>query len=280
MSDQQRDAFAEPGAVLRRAPFSDNPEVGARGQRTQARILDAALQVFGEGGYHSGSVDQIAKLAGCSRVSFYQYFSSKEDVFQHLTGQVARQLSVSAEALSPLTPDQAGWDAIREWVARHGEIYGRYESVFHAFQAASESDAAVATGSARWREGLLAKVRARLQTSTLPPRQLDPVLGLLLSGLTRAQDVTHILRSAAPDAYDDDRVNDALADVIHRSLFGLDEAVNVHPPAPTRPRVLRFDPQVRAAFADAVSPPELTEAGQRTYAALLASGREVFLQRG
>jgi AcrR family transcriptional regulator len=37
---------------MRRAPFSDNPQVGARGQRTQQRILDAALRVFGEEGYH------------------------------------------------------------------------------------------------------------------------------------------------------------------------------------------------------------------------------------
>ena len=47
------DTSAErPAEVLRRAPFSDNPNVGARGQRTQQRILDAALQVFGEVGYH------------------------------------------------------------------------------------------------------------------------------------------------------------------------------------------------------------------------------------
>jgi hypothetical protein len=39
-------------SVMRRAPFSDNPQVGARGQRTQQRILDAALRVFGEEGYH------------------------------------------------------------------------------------------------------------------------------------------------------------------------------------------------------------------------------------
>src|SRR5919202_933025 len=78
--------------VMRRAPFSDNPRVGARGQRTQQRILDAALRVFGEEGYHQCSIDRVAKHAGCSRVSFYQYFSSKEDVFRHLAGQVARQL--------------------------------------------------------------------------------------------------------------------------------------------------------------------------------------------
>ena len=82
----------EPGPVVRRAPFSDNPTVGARGQRTQQRIVDAALQTFGEKGYHQCSIDRITRLAGCSRVGFYQYFSGKEDLFRHLSGQVARQL--------------------------------------------------------------------------------------------------------------------------------------------------------------------------------------------
>src|SRR5260221_4541057 len=93
----QPDGGPEP--VVRRAPFSDNPQVGARGQRTQQRILEAALQLFGEEGYHRCSIDRITERAGCSRASFYQYFSGKEAVFQQLTGQVARQLSASTEAL-------------------------------------------------------------------------------------------------------------------------------------------------------------------------------------
>src|SRR5271169_6126037 len=98
--------------VERRAPFSDNPRVGARGQQTQQRILDAALRVFAEVGYHRASVDRIAKLGGCSRVSFYQYFASKEDVYRHLAGQLARQVTASVETMDPLTPDATGWAAM------------------------------------------------------------------------------------------------------------------------------------------------------------------------
>ena len=36
-----------------------------------------------------------------------------------------------------------------------------------------------------------------------------------------------VLRSVAPDAYPSDRVGDGLADVVHRTLFGL-QSVNVH----------------------------------------------------
>src|SRR5215218_6398850 len=178
-------AEGSPGTVLRRAPFSDNPAVGARGQRTQQRIVDAALQVFGEAGYHRCSIDRIAKVAGCSRVSFYQYFSSKEDVFRHLAGQVARQVNAATEALGPITPDAEGWATLRTWVARHSEIYERYEPVYQAYPAAAESDEAIAGGSVRAGAHAVALLRSRLATTTLPARQLDPLIHLLLECLTR-----------------------------------------------------------------------------------------------
>ena len=271
---------SDPGIVLRRAPFSDKPQVGARGQRTQQRILDAALKVFGDEGYHQTSIERITTQAGCSRASFYQYFSGKEDVFQQLTGQVARQLNASTEALGPLTPDAEGWAAIHAWVMRHADIHRRYEPVFHAFQAASEIDEDVAIGSARWTDRTLARIRARLTTTTVPARQLDQVILVLMRCLTRTHDMASILRSAEPGEYGEDRVADALTDVIHRSLFGLDDAVNVHPRPSDPPVALRFDPVLREAFGRSEPTAELTAAGQQTLASLLDAGREVFVRRG
>ena len=118
MSDNGEGRPAGVVAVVRRAPFSDNPRVGARGRQTRQRILDAALRAFGEQGYHGTSIDRITKLARCSRVSFYQYFAGKEDVFRELAGQVARQVSASTEALDSLTPDLEGWAVLRAWELR------------------------------------------------------------------------------------------------------------------------------------------------------------------
>ncbi len=270
----------QPGPVVRRAPFSDNPNVGARGQRTQQRILDAALQVFGEVGYHRCSIDRITKVAGCSRVSFYQYFSSKEDVFRVLAAQVARQMSASTEALGPVTPDLDGWATLRSWVARHSEIYERYEPVYQAFQAAAESDEAVAGGSVRAGAQSVALVRARLATTTLPPRQLDPLIQLLLECMTRTHDMAAILRSAAPEAYPTERVDDALADIVHRTLFGLRADINVHPPAARRPPQLDFGPVMLEVLQRDDEPSELTAAGRRTLDALLTAGSDVLVRRG
>jgi len=117
-------------APARRAPFSDNPTIGARGLRTQKHILDAAVRAFDESGYDRATVDRIAQLVGCSRVTVYQYFSGKDDIFRHLAGHVARQLVASMEALDPVTPDEHGLVALREWVSRYESIYDRYEPVF------------------------------------------------------------------------------------------------------------------------------------------------------
>ncbi len=269
-----------PGSVVRRAPFSGNPQVGARGQRTQQRILDAALRVFGEEGYHQCGIDRITRIAGLSRASFYQYFSSKEDVFRHLAGQVARQLNASIEALGPLTADTAGWAATRAWIARYADIYERYEPVFQVFQAAAESDEAVAGGSARTGERHVAALRSRLVTTTLPSRQLDPVITLLLETLPRALADAEILRVAAPSAYPKDAVEHALADVVHRTLFGLRAGVNVHTRPGPPPPALDFGPVTRDALARDDAPPGLNAAGRRTLKALLAGGRDVFVARG
>jgi AcrR family transcriptional regulator len=277
----------DPTAVLRRAPFSDNPRVGTRGQRAHQRILEAALQVFGEEGYPQCGVIRITEVAGCSRAAFYQYFSSKEDVFRHLAGQVARELVASAEALGPVTADAAGWRSLRAWVARHGEIYDRYEPVFEAHEAAAESDEAVASGSARIADRTVAGVRAKLTTSLLPKRQLDEAIAILLECMTRTRGVAGIVAPAlaqvpgGTSAYPRSRVDDAITDIVHRTLVGeLDPVVNVHAPAKRRPPRLPMGPVMLEGLQADDGPDDLSPTGARTLAALLAAGHEVLVARG
>jgi AcrR family transcriptional regulator len=274
MPDDERDETADGAVAVRRAPFSDNPRVGARGQRTQQRILDAALRAFGEDGYHACSIDKITKLARCSRVSFYQYFGSKEDVFRQLAGQVARQVSASTEALDPLTADRAGWAALAGWIDRYAEIHARYEPVFHSL----ETDEVLGDLARRTGAESIARIHARLATTTLPPRQLDPVIRLLLECCNHTLDVVGILRSLAPDAYPAERVELALTDVFHRTLFGLREDVNVHGPGGPPPPSLPFGPGMMETLRQAGDDGD--DSGNRAYQAILASGRDVFVASG
>lgn len=261
-------------AVVRRAPFSDSPRVGARGLRTQQRILDAALRAFGEEGYHGCSVERITKLARCSRVSFYQYFANKEDVFGQLAAQVARQVSASTETLDPLTDDADGWSALRAWVARYAAIHARYEPVFRAY----ETDEALAAVAGHTGEETVTRVRVRLATTTLPPRQVDPVIRLLLECLNHTLDAGGMLRSVAPDSFPSDRIEIALTDVVHRTLFGVHEGVNVHDPGGPTPPALRLGREMLDLLRQRDEDGDTS--GSRVLDALLASGREVFCARG
>ena len=51
-------------------------------------ILDAALHVFAEEGYHSASISKVSKKAGVSKGLMYNYFESKEDLLHQLLGDI------------------------------------------------------------------------------------------------------------------------------------------------------------------------------------------------
>ena len=230
---------------LRRAPFSDNPRVGARGQRTRQRILDAALQLFGDEGFHQCSIARISEQASCSRVSFYQYFSGKEDVFSSLAGQVARQISASTEAIDPLTPEAGGLGG----PPRLGRPVRGHPRALRADLPGAPGGVrggrrADTPAAARLRDQSVARIRSKLSTSDLPARQLDPLLALLLACLARTLDDAATLRAVAPEDYSRERVEVAFTDVMHRSLFGR-SAVNVHAGSPLVRRASSSGPVVR-----------------------------------
>jgi AcrR family transcriptional regulator len=47
-------------------------------------ILDAALKVFAEKGFHETRLDDIAATAGFSKASLYNYYEDKESIFLHI----------------------------------------------------------------------------------------------------------------------------------------------------------------------------------------------------
>ncbi len=55
-------------------------------------ILDAALHIFAEQGYHSASVSKIALAANISKGLIYNYFKSKEEMLFTIVHEIADQL--------------------------------------------------------------------------------------------------------------------------------------------------------------------------------------------
>src|SRR3990170_6946284 len=69
-------------------------------------ILDAALAAFSESGYHSSSIDDIAREAGVSKALIYEHFASKQELYADLIARNARELTQRiATALSGVELD-------------------------------------------------------------------------------------------------------------------------------------------------------------------------------
>lgn len=58
-------------------------------QETRERILEAAVSVFANKGYHETKVDDIVAKSNTSKGSFYFYFPSKQDIFLALVDTFA-----------------------------------------------------------------------------------------------------------------------------------------------------------------------------------------------
>ena len=80
-----------------------NPD---RVRERRAALVQAAVDVFAEKGYHASRVSDVAKRAGLSQGSVYNYVSSKEDLLymvteDHLRGYERIVLAALTEAITP-----------------------------------------------------------------------------------------------------------------------------------------------------------------------------------
>lgn len=67
-------------------------------QSTKEKILDAALDVFSEKGFHLATVDEIAECAGVGKGTLYRYFANKETLFHELVRLRLEELERNANA--------------------------------------------------------------------------------------------------------------------------------------------------------------------------------------
>jgi AcrR family transcriptional regulator len=65
------------------------PRKRLSGEERRAAILESALAVFAERGYHASSIDDIAREGGISKALIYEHFSSKQQLYAELIQQHA-----------------------------------------------------------------------------------------------------------------------------------------------------------------------------------------------
>src|ERR1700684_3816321 len=61
----------------------------ARGDETRLRIIDAAIELFGERGFAAASTRDLAARAGVNAPALQYYFENKEGVYRACAEQIA-----------------------------------------------------------------------------------------------------------------------------------------------------------------------------------------------
>jgi AcrR family transcriptional regulator len=100
----------------------------ARGERTLAKIMQAALKEFGERGFSDASIVGITQRAKVALGTFYTYFNSKEEVFQALVRDMSAQVRDHVApalrgATDGLDGERRALAAFLRFAAEHKEVY-------------------------------------------------------------------------------------------------------------------------------------------------------------
>ncbi|MBB2773197.1 UNVERIFIED_ORG: AcrR family transcriptional regulator [Mycolicibacterium obuense] len=160
-------------SIVRRASYGpSSPAVGARGATTRSRITEVSLELFGRLGYFDTSVDAIAKAAGVSRATLYQYFQGKDEIFLELLNECGSALFRVARRIGPLGPDEVGFDNLNWWLGEWSWVFEKYSTMFVQWTAIASSDTKVRPQITRFVRSYNHRVAERLAASGL--QGLDP----------------------------------------------------------------------------------------------------------
>lgn len=157
---------------------SDGRVPGVRGRQTRRALLDSTSRLLRETSYRDLTVVQIAKDAGASAATFYQYFPDVEQAILYLAEEVVEDVTRLTEPLSPESWDpDAPLEASEELTRRFLEFWKEHEALLKVV------NLAIVEGDRRFR-----RVRNRL---------LEPVARELRARLGETRDDPWVAADAA-----------------------------------------------------------------------------------
>jgi AcrR family transcriptional regulator len=118
--------FPTPETAEPATPSEVTPNTSLKSRKQQfvrEAIFDAAIGVFFERGFDNTTVDDVARVAGVSRASFFRYFASKDDL---LAQNVMKYGAALVEAIKTSPASYSLYRMMRETVVKIAQ-----ESVNH-----------------------------------------------------------------------------------------------------------------------------------------------------
>jgi len=108
-----------PGLLERLLAEQDGEDSGRLQAKpsTKERILDAALEIFSQKGFHSATTEEIADRAGVGKGTLYRHFETKEKLFEELVRLRLDELEREAGALID------GHDDVLTMISKYIQVY-------------------------------------------------------------------------------------------------------------------------------------------------------------
>ncbi|MDT7550063.1 MAG: hypothetical protein QOE84_2457, partial [Actinomycetota bacterium] len=203
------------GAARRASYGPSSPVVGERGSRTRQLLLDAALGQFAQRGFHATVVDDIARAAGVSRATLYQYFDSREQIVTELLEECGAALMRVVRRIGPLSPTASGFDNLHWWLGEWSYVYDKYATMFVEWAHIDSPQTPLRPLIRRFVEGYTAQLSERVQQSGVTGLDADEVSIALVTVIERFNYYRHTQDTGLSDA----AMLDTLAVCVQLLLF-------------------------------------------------------------
>jgi AcrR family transcriptional regulator len=112
-------------------------------RHTRARLEAATVQMLRRHGFRAMTVEQIARAAGTTRTTFYEYFKSKGDLIHFLQEAFIEpeMVAISVKLDEIANPN---WQSLRHWITEYSRTWNRIHLFLEAYSDALLTDPAVA----------------------------------------------------------------------------------------------------------------------------------------
>jgi AcrR family transcriptional regulator len=120
------------------ATTTDGRVPGQRGLATRQRLLEATVELLTATPWRSVKVIDIARRAGTSPATFYQYFENVEQAIGVLAGEMVAEAAELAELVGGDWSEAASWDTAQAVTAGFLEYWEANRAVFRVVDLATE----------------------------------------------------------------------------------------------------------------------------------------------
>lgn len=217
----------EAGPLDRAEPGPAPPAPKSRAQRqaeTREQLLDAALVVFTERGFHGATLDEIARHAGYTKGAVYANFADKEDLFLAV---VDRRIDHGVQSLSEVEAlTHAGEitdEEVPEVIEQQFQIRWALLALEAVMYAVRERPELLAEFAKRYRH-IDAHTTRFLQTKAADPPEAIEALAIGQNALGEGLMIRHMIEPERITHEVIDRVYTAVFDPAHRRAWREDPA--------------------------------------------------------